>query len=226
MPNDTFPVLIKNNDKTYRLMNVSIGDDNSFYFTFPNSSNYKMVTYTKHNYSKANYSKHTIEFNASDFEYKLPKISFHPRNFTMHIKSQSTNKTIDTDYDLYNANKDGYFECPFMQILLPYDLDFFDEYNKTKYPITYTIERANHRKNLSIFVLIHSVEIVPPKMLPILSKNPNLLNATAIINDKYTLSFYTSYLPRNKDNQLLININTKYCAIITILEKEENSINA
>lgn len=104
--------------------------------------------------------------------------------------------------------------------IITYDIYYFK--NIIKYSITCTIERANYRKNLSIFVLIHSVEIVPPNILPIISKSPFLLNTTAIINDKYTLSFYTYYLPKNKDASLLININTKYCAIITTLEKDSH----
>ena len=91
----TAPLLINDNGILYRIMNVSTSKDGSFYFSFPNDSGYKITKFTKEHYSNTDYCKKIIEQKSADIIYEMPKISFHPRNFTMHIKSQSTNDLVN-----------------------------------------------------------------------------------------------------------------------------------
>lgn len=219
MIKNTFPLLVENNEKIYRIINITMGNDNSFYFSFPNSTEYRLKTFNILQYSKESYSKKQIQPSAIDFDFKMPKVSFHPNSLTVHIKSQKTNNLLNKSYKLYNHNKNGYFECPFMQISLPYEMEYFEEYNKAKYPITYTLKRRNHRKNMSIYIFIHSSKITPPNVLNIKSKHPNILEKTMNIDNDYTLSFYVSCTERQRNGELVITINTVNCALISILEK-------
>lgn len=215
----TSPLLINDNGKQYRIMNVSTNKDGSFYFSFPNETGYKITKFTKEYYSDADYSKKIIEQKPADIIYEMPKISFHPRNFTMHIKSQSTNDLVNGDYELYNFNKDGSFECPLMQIVLPYELSFFETYNKTKYPIKCILDRKEFEKNMCIYVFIHGTDVAPPLVLPIKSKTPYNLGAVALVDNKYTFSYYINYIPKSDNKDILLAINTKKCGLFLTLEK-------
>lgn len=213
------PVLINDNNILYRIMNVSIGNDQSFYFTFPNKEEYKLASFTRNIYSDKEYDQKTISLNPVDFDYKLPKISFHPKNYTMHIKSQETDVKFLEEFELYNFNSFGYFECPIMQIVLPYDMSFFEVYNKTKYPVTCAIDKTSIDKSLAIYILVHSSELIPPQILPIHGHSQYKLQGTLDTNNAYTLSFYKTYIPKNTSSSLTVTLNTKKELVMILLTK-------
>ena len=150
-----------------------------------------------------------------------PKISFHPRDFIFHIKSSNSAK-YDKDYRLYNFQPLGQgLVCYFMQIVLPSNIELLAEYNLGKHKVECIIDYLDIEKILSIYVVIHSSELMPLNELPFKSNTIYKLHSTLLVEYGLTFSYYVSYLPFNKSNNLTIAINTLYEALLLTIDYEK-----
>lgn len=210
---DKIPILVNCNGKVVRIMQIIFDDDNSIYFTFPRKRGYEINGINVEKYLDVDYCEKVRRLNTNIELYNNPKISFHPRDMIVHTKT-STNVKVEDDYKVFNVlndQNDFFYYC--LQVVLPNDENFFDEFNKTKYNNKYYINDLYdidiNNKSYSIELCIHSSYIEPDeKWLPF-SKNRNLLCYVTIrAPKKYSVTFFISDGIDNNDNSMLLNINT------------------
>lgn len=141
----------------------------------------------------------------------------------VHTKTSSNVRAME-DYKVFNVlndNEDLFYY--FLQLILPNDINFFDEYNKIKYinkynlSILYKIDIS--KKNYCIEICIHSSEIEPDKSFLPYSKNRNLLAYLTIESPKkYSVTLFISDDFENNRNSMLLNINTLNKSMIYTLK--------
>jgi hypothetical protein len=155
--NNTTPILIKLNNKKYKLMYITYEKDNSIYVTFPRKKGYILSEKDELEYRFK--GENTIVLRKCEIEYESPKISFHPRDLIAHVKSFDCN-VVNKSYKLDNMSDDkNKFLIPFLQVVFPNNFDIFDEYIKEKYKDPLEIElKKSSDSFLSIEIFIHSNE--------------------------------------------------------------------
>ena len=213
MYNSTAPMLIESGDKLYRIMNVSIGSDGSYYFSFPKTGGYYLKQYTSTQYLSAKCSSRIIKLHEVESVNHYPKVSFHPLEQTIHIKD-SSGETIDgKEYKLCNfAQNENEFLCPVMQVILPKDLSFLEEFKKTKYQHLCYIKdsRKTDNKSISLFFYIHTMDTEPDVKYISQSNAKHALRATMKTYAPFTFSvFYGEIDNRAEVDKLLLCINTE-----------------
>ena len=212
------PILIKDKGKVYRILNIIYSSDNSIYFSFPSNKKRRILTYNEEKFNKENYTeslRNLIEFENENEE---PKVSFHapnsehPDSMVVHINSNKIGKIIPTR-DVLDVGDNKEVFIYLLQIIIPNDLSFFDEYNNkhNKY-----IEIDNSKldnETLSLEFIIHSNNINTEEYYLPYSKNRNFRCAkTFITSNKLTCSVVISTLRNsinNVNDSLLLSINTK-----------------
>lgn len=223
----TTPVLLKRDEKILRLLNITYETDDSIYISFPRKKGYTLNKTSEKEYEKTyEYVEVDRKLYSTDEEYNMPKISFHPRNNTMHVKS-SDNKRVNSEYLLHNFSEDKRFLfIPFAQIIFPNNYEIFDEYNKTKYKdkieIPDIIKSNNELISLEIFIHTQNSTITE-ETLPI-SKNRNFKFVVSYFGDnKYSCSVAVSTIPTSSNNisGITIAINTEESSVLYSLEPNE-----
>lgn len=219
----TTPVLLKRDNKIIRLLNITYEKDDSIYITFPRKKGYTLYKTSEKKYEKA-YEIVEVKrkLQLTDEEYNMPKISFHPRNNTMHVKS-SDNKRVNSEYLLHNYSKDKRFLIiPFAQIIFPNNYEIFDDFNKTKYKDKIEIsDIINNNELISLEIFIHTQNsTITEDTLPY-SKNRKFKYVVSYFGDnKYSCSVSISSLPASSNNipDILVAINTKYSSVLYSLK--------
>lgn len=220
---DKIPILANCNGKTIRIMQIIFDDDNSIYFTFPRKREYEINGINVEEYLDVDYCERERTLDTDIELYNNPKVSFHPRDMIVHTKT-SSNVRVEEDYKVFNVlNDDNYFFYYFLQLILPSDSSFFDEFNKTKYNNKYNLSDLLNidinSKSYCIEICIHSSEIEPDESFLPYSKNRNLLAYLTIESPKkYSVTLFISDGIKNKGKSMLLNINTLNKSMIYTLK--------
>lgn len=223
----TTPVLLKRDNKIIRLLNITYEADDSIYISFPRKKGYTLNKTSEKKYEKT-YDVVEVKrkLHSTDEEYNIPKISFHPRNITMHVKS-SDNKRVNSEYLLHNFSSDKRFLLiPFAQIIFPNNYQIFDEYDKTKYKDKIEIPDIikNNNELISLEIFIHTQNsTITEENLPF-SKNRNFKFVVSYFGDnKYSCSVAVSTIPTHSSDSstITIAINTEESAVLYSLEPNE-----
>lgn len=203
------PILLERNGKRYILMNFVFESDNSIYITFPSKKGRFISKEFIKEYENKDYSEHVIsleEYTRNNIE---PKISFHPRDMIVHVNS-NISKELSSNYELLNISpiEDKLFVY-LLQVIFPNDINFFDEYNKTKHPDYVIIQHNHNNDSLLLEFIIHSNDIIPTiESLPF-SKDRNYKFGYNFDSPyQYSYSIFVSSL-NTETNNILINLNTK-----------------
>ncbi len=197
---NTTPVLFLKNNKRLKLMYITYGEDDSIYITFPRKKGYILKEKNEMNYGFKGEVK--IPFRKSELEYESPKISFHPRDFIVHVRS-SDGKTINKSYKLSNRSEDkNKLLIPFVQIVFPNNFDYFDEYVKEKYKNPLEIKEERPSNNfLGIEIFIHSKDCyLAAEDLPFPEKRKLSWAVKYTGNSKYTCSLFGSEIDNLEGN--------------------------
>lgn len=210
---DKIPILVNCNGKIVRIMQVIFDDDNSIYFTFPRKRGYKINGINVKEYLNVDYCEIVRTLDTDIELYINPKVSFHPRDMIVHTKT-SSNVRVEDDFKVFNVlndNEDFFYYC--LQLVLPNDLNFFEDFNKTKYTNKYNISSLYDidiiKKNYCIEICIHSSYIEPNESFLPYSKNRNLLCYVTIqAPKKYSVTLFISDGISSYDDSLLLNINS------------------
>lgn len=228
-----FPILIEHKGKVLRLMEIVYEKDNSMYFVFPRKKGYKVDKICVKDYSKKELAENEHEEDILQLDninkiYYNPKISFHPRDMIVHIKSQD-NQMVKENYEIYNIAPTGELFCYLIQIIFPLNFIVFDEYRKTKYKNSLNIN--NHQNidksklnfddnNLSIEIFIHSNDIEPTeKNLPFSLNRDFKYMATFKGDNLFSHTIVVSEIDANNKDSVLICINTKWHYIVYDLKE-------
>jgi hypothetical protein len=213
MDDSTAPILIESGDKLYRVMNVSVGNDGSYYFTFPKAGGYYLKQYTSTQYLNAKCSSRRIKLHEVGSVYHYPKVSFHPMEQTIHIKDNSGEIIDSKEYKLCNfANNENEFLCPVMQVILPKDLSFLEEFKKTKYKHCCYIKdsRKTDNKLISLFFYIHTMDTEPDIKYISQGNAKYALRATMKTYAPFTFSVFSGEIDNRAEvANLILCINTK-----------------
>lgn len=154
MVENVHPIIIKSAQKCYRLLNIAFERDQSIYIQFPRKRGYIIHSAGTYNYS--HHHEDRIDIDDLPNVYSIPKISFHPKDCTAHVKSGNGNYILG-DYKLHNfLSEDDGFACPFAHIVFPPNYKYFDEYTKTKYKYPLYLNGDLIKTNLNLFLFIHS----------------------------------------------------------------------
>ena len=218
MIENVHPVLIKRQGVQYRLLNIAFEKDGSIYVQFPRKKPYVVRKAVAKEYS--NNKTSTIKAKELEKEYLIPKVSFHPAKFTVHVKTSSNEYVLD-DYQLHNSSpSNDTFVCPMMQVVFPKDITVFDEYTKTKYPHCLYLDGDLITDTLSLFFFIHSQHVIIKKnaldiFVPHRGKDKKVISMVKIAsNAKYTCSlavidgdFYSNR--ESVNDNVLVFINTE-----------------
>ncbi len=214
------PILLERNKKRYILMNIVFENDNSIYITFPSKKGRYISKRAINEYEDKDYSERVIsleEYNKNNVE---PKISFHPRDMIIHVNS-NISKGLSSNYELLNVLPiENELFVYLLQVIFPSDINFYDEYNKTKHPDYVVIQHIPNNDVLSLELIIHSNDIIPTcENLPF-SKNRNYAFGCNFDSPyQYSCSIFVSTL-NTETNNILINLNTKdYNCVYTIDNK-------
>lgn len=217
--NNKHPILVDYNGEKHILMEIICEKDDSIYFSFPRKDKYIINTIDIKKYSNKEYEEGERKLQKIEKLYEGPKISFHPRDMIVHVKSEDNNR-VEDDYPILNIDPEGKVFCYLLQIIFPLDLDFFDIYNKTKHPKFLIINDADKvdisqfdlkKYNLVLEIFVHSSEYEPNEScLPRFNNRQYKYMATSQTSDKYTYTIVVSQMDSCLENGVLININTKY----------------
>ena len=144
------PILLERGNKKYILMNFVFEDDDSIYITFPSKKGRHISKGSVKDYNDKKYSEHIIKLEDFDNDNVEPKISFHPRDMIIHVNFNIT-KNIGKDYKLLNVSlvKEKLSVYP-LQVIIPNDINFFDEYNKNKHQDFVVINHLPNKDSLSL----------------------------------------------------------------------------
>lgn len=212
------PVIVNCNDKRRRIMNIAFERDGSIYFLFPRKDGFVVRNASSNYYSNKQLQTNTIE--KLDSEYSVPKISFHPANYTIHVKS-GRGEYILEDYKLHNfSDEDDIFVCPAFQIVFPKYMDIFDEYAKTKYAHCLELDGDKLSDSLSLYIFIHSQNVIIPanaldSMIQHRDRRKKVLYSVKIAsNAEYTCSLIVIdgkfHKTKSADDQsILVLLNTE-----------------
>ena len=164
------PVLIPVNGKYVRLMNISFEKDQSIYFSFPLNRGYSVSKGSAESYSQFDRKRHRYLLDLG-YCFDSFKVSFHPLNYTAHVKSNSGDYIL-SNYKLHNFGDNECFVCPMLQVIFPNNLSFLDEYQKTKYNHPISINTAEQKSDLCLFVFVHHQDVmINPDALDLLIPN-------------------------------------------------------
>ena len=227
---ETTPILIKNHNKDYIVANITYLKNNSIIFSFPSKRERIINKSNLKKHSNSLYSEQLRILNDFNNLSTEPKVTFHapniihPNSMIVHVNSNIVGK-ISSDFNLLNVGKANEIFIYLMQIIIPSNLTFFDEYinNHSKF-----IEIDNDKiknKTLSIEFIIHSTNINMNKYCLPFSKNRNIHNIVSFItNNDVTCSIIISTLKDSKSNLnnfLLLSINTDESNLLySIINKE------
>lgn len=225
---NVFPILMQNGDKVIRLMELVYENDDSIYFIFPRKSGYKIDNVCVKKYTEGEYEERVLDLDKTDVVYNNPKISFHPRDMVVHVKSQFNEKLKDS-YEIYNIAPENELFCYLVQVIFPLNFDIFDEYNKTKYKNILNINNNPNidvsqmdfsNNNLNVEFFIHSNGILPDEScLPLCINRKCKYMATFCGNNLYSHTIVVSEMDaNNKSNSIIITLNTKWEVIIIRLD--------
>ena len=213
MNDRTAPILIQSGGKRYRIMNVSLGNDGSYYISFPKSNGYHVDKSANNQYLNAAYAERTIQLEEINGDFHCPKISFHPQRQTIHIKTDTGERFNGKEYGLFNfAGTSSEFLCPVLQVILPNDLRLFEEYNKTKYEhICYINDSRNVMdKAISLYLYIHTIGTIPDIKYISKGKTKYIWYTTMKTNAPFTFSiFYGEIDASSAQSQFMLCVNTK-----------------
>lgn len=212
------PILIKDLNKDYRIANIIFSPNNSIYFTFPSTKKRIISEYDEKEYDNTLYSEHIRKLSKFKEESLEPKVSFHapnedhPNSMIVHINSNKIGSIIN-NRDVLNIGYDKYVFVYLMQIIIPNNLLFFDEYENKHSKF---IEIDNSKLNgetLSLEFIIHSREIkISCSDLPYsknrLIKNICTFNTTNDLTCSIVISTLKNSKSNNDFNYLLLSINT------------------
>ena len=216
------PILLERDGKKYQLMNISFSsNDDSIYITFPSKKTRYISRSSVKEYDKREYSEHIRKLEEYSKNNVDPKISFHPRDMIVHVNSNVT-RGISDDYKVLNVFPvEGMISVYLLQVILPSDVSFYDEYNKTKHSNYVVIQYTPNNDVLCLEFMIHSNEIQPTvNALPI-NKNRNYRFGYNFDSGRnYTYSIFVSTLNGCRTNNILIILNTKEKSCIYTIENK------
>ena len=156
------PIIIKNNNKYYRIANIIFSSDNSIYFVFPSKNRKRIISdYYEKKYNDKEYSEYKLTLKSFQSESLEPKVSFHsvnaqhPNSMVVHINSNKVGDIIN-NMKVLNVGHDNDIFIYLMQVIVPKDLSFFDEYiNEPSKYIEIDSQELND-ETLSLEFVIHS----------------------------------------------------------------------
>ncbi len=215
---ETTPILIKDNDKVYRIANIIYSSDNSIYFVFPSSKKRLISTYDEKEYDNTIYSEHIRELETFEFDSLEPKVSFHapnkehPNSMVVHINSNKIGRIID-NREVLNVGHGNDIFIYLMQMIVPKDLTFFDEY-ENKYEKHILIDNnLLNGETLSLEFIIHTTGINQEEYFLPYSNNRITHNICSFVTQNgLTCSIVIGTLKDSQDDEsksLLLSINTK-----------------
>jgi hypothetical protein len=152
--NLTTPILLKRQNKNYKLLYITFSSDGSIYINYPRKKGYEIISKTDITQSIKKQTK--IKLKRKNTGVISPKISFHPGNMSIHVSGKDE-KIFQTDSKILNFGKE--LKCfPLCQIIFPPAVSYLDKYNKKKYFKPLEINVNNPEASLSLNFWIH-----PPK---------------------------------------------------------------
>lgn len=218
------PILIKDDDKVYRILNIIFSSDNSIYFAFPSSKKRIISTFNEKGYDDTIYSEHVRTLNKFESESLEPKVSFHapnaehPDSTVVHINSNKIGSIINNK-DVLNVGHNNDVFIYLMQIVVPDDLTFFDEYKNKHSKFIEIDNKKLNGETLSLEFIIHSTGIKQEEYYLPFSKNRRLrCIRTFITPNSLTCSVVISTLKGSKNDPKLSSL------ILSINTKEENGL--
>ncbi len=123
------PILIRIDNKLYRIIEMIHAKDGSIYFYMPRKKGYILDSSNIRKHYKKNIFHILTQLIDECKKYENPYISFHPGKQVVHVNSCGYH--VKKDYPIYNAAKTGYMNCFLISYLITCDYKIFDEYNKT-----------------------------------------------------------------------------------------------
>lgn len=218
---ETTPILLKHGDKDYGILDIVYAPDNSIYFTFPSSRKRIISEFNEKEYDNVEYKEEIRELKSFENNSIEPKVSFHAPNAThpdstiVHINSNIIGK-ITSDYKVLDVGVGKETFIYLMQIVVPKNLSFFDEYvnkhhHKKRVEIDY--EKLDG-ETLTFEIIIHSSKINRDNYYLPYSKNRKIHNQIYFeTNNDLTCSIIISTLDNSKnikepEDFLLLVINT------------------
>jgi len=216
------PILLEHDGKKYQLMNISFAsNDDSIYITFPSKKIRYISKSSIKEYDKRDYSKHTRKLEEYSKDNVDPKISFHPRDMIVHVNSNVT-RGISDDYKVLNVFPvEGMISIYLLQVILPSDVSFYDEYSKTKHSNYVVIQYTPNNDVLCLEFMIHSNDIQPTvNALPICKNRNYRFGYNFDSGRNYTYSIFVSTLNGCQTNNILISLNTKEKSCIYTIENK------
>lgn len=219
----TTPVLLKKDHQVLRLLNITYESDNSIYITFPRKNSYTLNKIDEKEWEKTyEIVEVSRTLHNTEEEFNVPKISFHPRNNTMHMKS-ADGKRVNAEYLLHNFSDDKtLLLIPFVQIIFPPNYEIFDEYKKDKYKDKIEIEDIIDwdKEVISLEIFIHTQNsTITEEALPYF-KNRNFKYVVSYFGDhKYSCSVVIATIPKGAEtSNIIIAANTEEYGILYSLD--------
>ena len=160
---NTTPIFLEKDGKKYIMCNVVMMEDNSLYLNFPFEGNPRKVYSTdthKFKFINDNFAK--VNFKNYPEENEDVKLSFHPAKMIVHVNSNLTGRISD-DYELFNSSGiERKYAFNLFHILLPNDVNFYKEYNRTRHKNFIALFTENIKsKYIYLEIIVHSNDIYP-----------------------------------------------------------------
>lgn len=193
----TTPILLKIGEVKYKLLYLNFSKDGSVYLIFPSKGGYKIRSHKDISFrigGKQNVTlEHVIE------TYKMPKLTFHELNRSIHINCFGQKYVYDKPILNMSATT-GAILFPFCQVVIPNNLSYFDIYREKKEyttPLIFEVV-SNFSKSLSIEFWIHNSGFyIYPKDIPLIDKRGNIISVSSFRHHelgKYTCTIVASEL--------------------------------
>ncbi len=215
------PILLERDGKKYQLMNITFSNsDDSIYITFPSKKTRYITRSSIKEYDKKEYSEHVRQLEEYSKNNIDPKISFHPRDMIVHVNS-NVSGGISDNYPILNIFPvEGMISVYLLQIILPGDVSFYDEYTKNK-PNYVVIQYTPNNDALCLEFIIHSNEIQPTSnALPICKNRNYRFGYTFDSGRNYTYSIFGSTLSGSRTGVILMVLNTKEKSCIYTIDNK------
>ena len=216
------PILLERDGKKYLLMNISFAsNDDSMYITFPFKRKRYISRCSIKEYDKRDYSEHTRKLKKYSKENVDPKISFHPRDMIVHVNSNMSGGISD-NYPILNVFPvKGMISVYLLQVILPSDVSFYDEYNKENKPNYVVIQYTPNNDVLCLEFIIHSNEIQPTRNALPICKNRNYRFGYNFDSGRnYSYSIFVSTLNGCNTGVILAVLNTKEKSCIYTIDNK------
>lgn len=168
------PILIKRNNKLYKFLYLTFGQDGSIYLEYPRKNKYEIIGDIDVPFPVRGTKELLLE--RKNIEYELPKITFHPGKMSIHVNATGKDGHYKTDKKVLNMG-DNTIVFPLCQIIIPSNADYLDEYNHNKYFKPLEVEVHNSIGSLNFMFWIHPPDkYIALDDLPLIDKLKEVAN--------------------------------------------------